>query len=366
MTPAGRHSRVGLPGAQRSRAIWGCTMSKRIGMVAGEPSGDLLAVASSPAQAGDFAGRCRPGRDATSIWHPMHALTVRLRRRASGAWSTYRDERRWLSRRPCSLASTRLISTCAWSISCARPARPRCTSSVRRSGRGAMSASTRSASRFRTCWYCFRSRKRSTARKAYRSPTSAIRWPARCRCRTGPPRACGWASTRTPACWRSCRAAARRKFACWRHASCRPRRSCKARSGVAVHRAHGQRTAARGVPVLPRAVPGAGPALRHGAGPAWRRRRTAAPVAWSVMEASTAVLVASGTATLETRGQASHGHLLRAVAVDAAHHGLEIRPGTPLSALGRTAQRAAARLRGAGAAQDDATPESWPRRPGRP
>ena len=83
MTPAGRHSRVGLPGAQRSRAIWGCTMSKRIGMVAGEPSGDLLASRIiAGLQAGDASVRCEgiggPQMQARDFnaWHPMHALTV--------------------------------------------------------------------------------------------------------------------------------------------------------------------------------------------------------------------------------------------------------------------------------------------------
>ncbi len=80
------------------------------------------------------------------------------------------------SRPTCSWASTRPTSTSAWSASCARPARPPCISSGPRSGPSATSASTRSASRSRTCWCCsLRGRDLPQGERAG-LPTWATRW----------------------------------------------------------------------------------------------------------------------------------------------------------------------------------------------
>ena len=87
-------------------------MSKRIGMVAGEPSGDLLAGRIiAGLQAGDASVRCEgiggPQMQARDFnaWHPMHALTVfgyvDALKRLPSLLSTYRDvKRRWLAEPP--------------------------------------------------------------------------------------------------------------------------------------------------------------------------------------------------------------------------------------------------------------------------
>uniref|UniRef100_UPI0028ABBDCF lipid-A-disaccharide synthase n=1 Tax=Achromobacter sp. TaxID=134375 RepID=UPI0028ABBDCF len=87
-------------------------MSTRIGMVAGEPSGDLLAGRIiAGLQARDAGVRCEgiggPQMQAREFdtWHPMHALTVfgyvDALKRLPSLLSTYRDvKRRWLAEPP--------------------------------------------------------------------------------------------------------------------------------------------------------------------------------------------------------------------------------------------------------------------------
>ncbi len=87
-------------------------MSSRIGMVAGEPSGDLLAGRIiAGLQARDGSVRCEgiggPQMQARDFdaWHPMHALTVfgyvDALKRLPSLLATYRDvKRRWLAEPP--------------------------------------------------------------------------------------------------------------------------------------------------------------------------------------------------------------------------------------------------------------------------
>lgn len=87
-------------------------MSARIGMVAGEPSGDLLAGRIiAGLQARDSGVRCEgiggPQMQARDFdaWHPMHALTVfgyvDALKRLPSLLATYRDvKRRWLAEPP--------------------------------------------------------------------------------------------------------------------------------------------------------------------------------------------------------------------------------------------------------------------------
>ncbi|WP_191578071.1 lipid-A-disaccharide synthase [Achromobacter insolitus] len=87
-------------------------MSTRIGMVAGEPSGDLLAGRIiAGLQARDNGVRCEgiggPQMQARDFeaWHPMHALTVfgyvDALKRLPSLLATYRDvKRRWLAEPP--------------------------------------------------------------------------------------------------------------------------------------------------------------------------------------------------------------------------------------------------------------------------
>ncbi len=87
-------------------------MSPRIAMVAGEPSGDLLAARVMRGMA-DLApqGRCEGiggpamAEQGLDTWHPMHALTVfgyvDALKRLPGLLGTYGDvKRRWLRNRP--------------------------------------------------------------------------------------------------------------------------------------------------------------------------------------------------------------------------------------------------------------------------
>lgn len=165
-------------------------MSLRIGMVAGEPSGDLLAgriIAGLQARAPGVhcAGIGGPQMAARGFeaWHPMHALTVfgyiDAFKRIPSLLSTYGDVKRRLLAEPPSVFVG--IDAPDFNLRLEHQLRqagtPPCISSVPRSGPGATNASTRSAPPSPTCWCCFRSRKRSIARKESRSPMSAIRWP---------------------------------------------------------------------------------------------------------------------------------------------------------------------------------------------
>jgi len=87
-------------------------MTLEIGMVAGEPSGDLLAarvIAGLRGREADVAcrgiGGPRMAGQGFDAWHPMHALTVfgyvDALRRLPGLLATYGDvKRRWLARPP--------------------------------------------------------------------------------------------------------------------------------------------------------------------------------------------------------------------------------------------------------------------------
>ncbi|WP_459618440.1 lipid-A-disaccharide synthase [Bordetella sp. 2513F-2] len=87
-------------------------MNTRIGMVAGEPSGDLLAgriIAGlrqrEPAVACEGIGGPQMAAQGLDAWHPMHALSVfgyvDALKRLPGLLATYRDvQRRWLAEPP--------------------------------------------------------------------------------------------------------------------------------------------------------------------------------------------------------------------------------------------------------------------------
>ena len=263
-------------------------MSKRIGMVAGEPSGDLLAGRIiAGLQAGDASVRCEgiggPQMQARDFnaWHPMHALTVfgyvDALKRLPSLLSTYRDvKRRWLAEPPAVFVG---IDAPDFNLRLEHQLRQAGTPTVHFVGpsiwawRYERIHKIRESVSHMLVLFPFEEeiyRKegipvtyvghplagavpmqpdRAAARAGHRPERPRAGDPARQPLVGNPPVGATLPAGRAD--------------------------PAKARSGVAVHRAHGQRTAACGVPVLPRAVPGAWPALRHGAGPAWRRRRTA-------------------------------------------------------------------------------------------
>src|SRR5690606_15533410 len=87
-------------------------MTLRVGMVAGEPSGDLLAARVMRGIAGhDVDSRCEGiggpamGREGFDTWHPMDALSVfgyvDALKRLPSLISTYTDvKKRWLKQAP--------------------------------------------------------------------------------------------------------------------------------------------------------------------------------------------------------------------------------------------------------------------------
>lgn len=87
-------------------------MSLRVGMVAGEPSGDLLAARVIQGIAGNVAGSLCEGiggpamqRQGFDAWHPMDALTVfgyvDALKRLPGLLGTYSNvKKRWLAQKP--------------------------------------------------------------------------------------------------------------------------------------------------------------------------------------------------------------------------------------------------------------------------
>ena len=215
-------------------------MSKRIGMVAGEPSGDLLAGRIiAGLQAGDASVRCEgiggPQMQARDFnaWHPMHALTVfgyvDALKRLPSLLSTYRDvKRRWLAEPPAVFVG---IDAPDFNLRLEHQLRQAGTPTVHFVGpsiwawRYERIHKIRESVSHMLVLFPFEE-------EIYRKegiPVTYVGHPLAGAVPMQPDRAGarGWASTRTPACWRSCQAAARRKSACWRHASCRPRRSCK-------------------------------------------------------------------------------------------------------------------------------------------
>lgn len=149
-------------------------------MVAGEPSGDLLAATvvealheRAPEVALAGIGGPRMQAQGFDAWYPMQKLAVNgyadVLMHLPELLSIRRTLReRWLAERPAAFVGVDAPDfNFGLEHALREGASPPCTSSVPRYGPGAVSASTRSARPFPTCWSCSRSRSRSTATPAF-------------------------------------------------------------------------------------------------------------------------------------------------------------------------------------------------------
>ncbi len=164
---------------------------RTIAFVAGEASGDLLAapvVSEILQRAPDMRcvgiGGDRMIGAGFDAWHHVRELSVRgyvevlrhlprllqLRRRCATGW--------WRRSHKSSSASMRRTSTWRSRNNCAGRACAPCTSSARRSGPGAPSASSRSRARSTACCSSFRSSRKFTTTPEFPRATSGIRSPA--------------------------------------------------------------------------------------------------------------------------------------------------------------------------------------------